>query len=164
MTAFLLIAGVLGACNALFAAVAWKVLSRDTRRPRLARAAGAVLGAMAGAWVTEPQLAFVVGQLGYVQEAAGIAIAFTFPFLLPVTTGMGGWLFAETAGGRSSRSWLAAAMSSAGTVLGAALILLPIYLGPGASPVISYPIVLGVPIAGSMFGLYFEARLKPELR
>jgi len=160
MLAFLLIAAVVATCDVLLAAVAWKALSRDSRRPPLARAIAAIAGAVAGAWLTEPQVGLVVGQLGYFEEAAGLAIGFTYPFVLPVTTGMGAWLFAETMGGRSATSWRAASKSCAGALIGATLVFLPIFLAPSAFTFleIGRPITLGVPIAGSLLGLAIESR------
>jgi hypothetical protein len=146
--------------DALLAAAAWKAFSKDVRRPPLARAMGAIVGALAGTWLTEPQLDFVVRQLGYFQEAGQLALGFAYPLLLPVTTGLGGWLFAETTGGRSSRPWRAASKSYAGALIGAVLVFLPTFLFPSAFTFleIRHPIVLGIPIAGSLLGLAIESR------
>jgi hypothetical protein len=164
MLAFLLIAVVVAMCDALLTAVAWKTLSRDSRRPPLARAIGAIAGAVAGAWLTERQLDFVVWQLGYFQEAGQLAIGFAYPFVLPATTGMGAWLFAETMGGRSARPWRAASKSYAGALIGAALVFLPMFLVPNAFLGIGHPIALGVPVAGSLLGLAIESRKHGGMR
>jgi hypothetical protein len=166
MLSLLLMAAVVAMCDALLAAVAWKALSRDARRSPLARAIGAIAGAVAGAWLTEPQLDFVVRQLGYFQEAGQLAIGFAYPFVLPATTGMGAWLFAETIGGRSATPWRAASKGYAGALIGAALVFLPTFLVPSAftSPGIGHPIALGVPVAGSLLGLAIETRNQAGMR
>src|SRR4051812_18014574 len=130
MLALLLMAAVVAMCDALLVAVAWRALSRDSRRPPLARAVGALAGAVAGAWFTEPQLDFVVRQLGYFHEAGQLAIGSMYPLVLPATTGMGAWLFAETIGGRSATPWRAASKAYAGGLIGTALVFLPMFLAP----------------------------------
>jgi hypothetical protein len=166
MLALRFIAVVVAMCDALLAAGAWKALSRDSRRPPLARAIGAIAGAVAGAWLTEPQLGVVVWQLGYLHEAGQLAIGFTYPFVLPATTGMGAWLFAETMGGRSPMPWRAASKSYTGALIGTALVFLPMFLVPRAFTFlgIGHPIAVGAPIAGSLLGLAIESRKHGGMR
>jgi hypothetical protein len=153
MWACLSIAAGLGALDAALAATLWKLLSRQVKRAWLARAAATLAGALIGAWLAEPQLELVVDTLGYREEAAGMAVALTYPLSLPVTTGMAAWLFAETIGGRSARPLRAAVLSCAGSIVGAVVVFVPMFFIAGPLQLMSAAVVIGIPAAGSLLAL-----------
>jgi hypothetical protein len=156
---FLEIALLLGLCDLVVAAAVWRLLARPAQRPYKARIIGATLGACLGAWAAEPQLDRVVRQLGLIQEAGGIAMAFTYPLSLPLTTGIVGWLLSELIGGRSTRPARAAALSCAGSLGGAVVGFLVFVFAPFERAIVPIaldeslifgPLVLVPPIAGSV--------------
>ena len=169
MAEYLLDVAVLGLCDVLLAVLAWRLLARSTQRAPLARTAGAIVGGLAGAWLTEPQLGLVVERLGYWSEAAGLAFGFMYWFSLPVMTGMGAWLLAELAGGRSAKPWRAALFGCAGALVGTALLFVPIFVTPSAlalnvSRDLGQLISLGLTSAGAAAGLALEKRREAKLR
>jgi hypothetical protein len=169
MGLLLLIAAVLGLGDLLIAVAAWRVCSRVAKRPRAAWAAGGLLGAAGGALLALPQLELVVEQLGFRSEAAGLAIAFTYPFSLPAMTGLGAWLVAETTGGRSAKPWRAALCSCGGALVGAALFFVALFFTPVAHKLelsrnVYQLMALSMTSAGSLAGLSLEKRREPKLR
>jgi len=156
---FLLIVLVaVGIGDALAATGIWMLFSSAASRPRLARAMGAIVGGVAGALFAEPQVAFVVQRLGYIQEAAGMKILFTFPFFLPLTTGLTAWLLSDMLGGRTRRPVRHALLSLIGAALGGALVLVPFFFMSPAPAWLSYPVLVGVPAVASTLAILLSAR------
>jgi hypothetical protein len=158
MDPFLMCLGVLAVGEALAVAGVWRLLPGDSPRPLLVRAGGAIAGGPAGALIAEPQVAFIIQKLGYIQEAAGMKILFTVPFLLPLTTGLAAWLLSEVLGGRTRKPFRNALSSVIGAALGAGLVFVPWFFMSPAPAWISYPILMGVPAAGSTLAILISAR------
>jgi hypothetical protein len=154
------IALLIAFADVLVAAAAWKVLSGSMKRPRYARDLGAILGAAAGAWLAEPQVAHVYRQMGYIQEAAAVANMLTYPFVQPASIAALAWLSAETIGGRSSRPLFSATLAFAAAYLSGALVFLPIFFVDGADTVISPSVILAIPAIGTALALVIMNRYR----
>jgi len=162
MNVWLLIACVLALANTVIGAGIWVALAKRTKRPRFARATGALLGAAAGAWGASPQLEYVfrylcdgLQRVDLCGEPAGIAIIFIYPFSLPVTTGLATWVLAEIIGGRTSNSPFTATLCVLGAAIGTALAFLPHFFIPGAlhyRPVLN-PLTVVLPVVGALLML-----------
>jgi hypothetical protein len=167
MLSLLKIAALLAVIDATFAVVAWHALARPLKRSSRLRTGAALGGAIAGALLAWPQVELLVLWLGYLQEAAGLTIAFSFPLSLPVTTALAAWLSSEIAAGRSARPALAALVAISAAVLGALLVFVPLLLsksfdnalesalevfGPAAK-IVGFISVLAPPVAGAVLGL-----------
>jgi hypothetical protein len=162
MKRWLLIACVLALVNTVIAAGIWIALAKRTKRPRFARATGALLGAATGAWGASPQLEYVfrylcdaLQRVDLCGEPAGIAMIFIYPFSLPVTTGLGTWVLAEIIGGRTANSPFTATLCVLGAAIGAALVFLPLFFIPGEwhyRAVLS-PLTIALPVVGALLML-----------
>jgi hypothetical protein len=158
MDPFLITIAAVGAVDMLVASAAWRLLSKTTPRSRLARAVGAIFGGVAGALVVEPQVAAVTHLLGYIEEAAGMKILFTFPFLVPLTTGAASWLVSEVAGGRSGKPLWRLIAAIVGAALGAAAVYIPEFFMSPAPAWISYPVLVCVPAATATLAVLLSRR------
>lgn len=160
MLVILVIAVMLDMVNAMVTIVTWRLLPKGPTRPLKARLFGAAIGGVGAALLTKPQLEVLVAYLGYEKDAAFLATLFAFPFALPVSVGLGAWLLAEAVGGRSSKLGRPLGMSCLGALLGAALVLAPVYLVSGARHFVPETVVIALPIAGALLGLFLDGRFR----
>ena len=159
MLIFFVIALMLDMCNAMVTVVTWRFLpKKGVQRPLHVRLFGGALGGLGGALLTKPQLELLVGFLGYMQEQAGMAVLFAFPFALPVSVGLGAWLLAEAVGGRTPKLGRPLGMSCLGALLGAALVFAPLFFVQGASEFFVYQLAFALPILGALLGLFLDGR------
>ena len=158
MLTILVVALILDMCNAMVSIVTWRLLPKGVQRPLNARLFGAALGGVGGALLTKPQLELLVQYLGFMQEAAGMAILFAWPFALPVSVGLGAWLLSEAVGGRNAKLGRPLGMSLLGALLGAAVVFVPVFFVRAAGEFFVYQVAIALPILGAVLGLFLDAR------
>lgn len=163
MLVCLLYALVLGALSAAVAIASFRLAAKEIARPGWARLVGGALGAVAGGLLARPLVELAVVALGHRAEAAGMMAAFTFPFFLPMNVAIGGWLFSEVVGGRSSRPFRALGAGFGCALLGAAAVLIPLYFyAQGPSKLVNQLAIIGVPSALCVVGIWLVQRRHGE--
>jgi len=169
MTVCLLVAAILILLNAGAVAVAWRFLAKRAARPRLARQAGALLGAAGGAWAAMEELVYLTDRVcSYFQRdtmcnaSLPVPALYLFPLALPLTTGLYAWLCAEIIGGRTHKPLFAVGWTFAGALLASAAVFLPLVLAPGFWEVIPSamrePIMITLPGIGALLALALAHR------
>ena len=160
MLVCLLYALVLGFFSAVAVIASWHFAAKNLDRPPWARLVGAALGALAGAVLAHPLVETVVLAMGYRSEAAGLMIAFTFPFFLPISVALGGWLFSEVVGGRSQRPWRTLGLGFAGAFAGAAPVVIFLYssLARSIPSSLGHVALVAIPSAACVLGIWFAQR------
>jgi len=164
MRVCLFIAGVFVLFNTAVASGAWHLLSRHATRPKFARAAGALAGAAAAAWITRPELNYIFEWTckharsdPMCDGTLPLPVLYLYPFALPVTIGLSTWLFAEVIGGRTRRPLFEPLVSVLGALLVSALVFLPLIFVQGLDHMLPRAIVqlvtVGVPASGALLGL-----------
>jgi hypothetical protein len=163
MLVCLLYALILGAIQAAVAIASFRFAAKELERPPWVRVVAAAFGALGGALLARPIVEMAVAAMGHVQEAAGLMALFTFPFFLPISVAVSGWLVSEVVGGRSRAPWHTLALAFGGALAGAAVVLIPLYFSRNDPAIaLAAPAITAIPSGACVLGIWLAStRARP---